>query len=410
MISHRPTIVILDPNPETRAEAHRTLALANLTVLTEGGHGVDGHTLVAEAQPDCVLLALEQPVERGLQTLEALVASYPEVPVVVYSSIDDGASVRRAMLAGASDYLALPLNGRGAGEAIVRALERAHQAAPSSAETGSVAIAGTAQPAGAGMVITVFGVKGGIGKTTIATNLSMALAQESGASVALVDMDTRFGDVAIMLDIAAETSLGEAAHDVEKLDRTTIQRYLTRHSSGVSVLPASTDPAHWDAVAPEQIERIVHLLAQTHDYVILDTPGAFNEVVALSLDLANLVLLVTSLDMASIKDTSVMLNMLRSWSYPAEKVRLTVNHANLANSVNEADIARTLDYHVFWSIPYDRSVIKSTQNGQPLVLWRPNSRVARNLTQLAALVGGSNGRVAPAGLGSRWRGLLRRKV
>jgi pilus assembly protein CpaE len=389
-MNRKPTIVILDPDPEARAEVHRTLALAGLTVLTQGGHGVDGHTLVAEAQPDCVALAIETPVARGLQTLEAIVASHRHIPVVVYSSIDDGASVRRAMVSGAADYLPAPLAGRSAAEAIIAALARVRPLAGGEAnpETpGAVALSGTA---GAGMIITVFGAKGGIGKTTISTNLATALARESGASVALVDMDTRFGDVAIMLDAQVETSIADAARDMEQLDRSTIQRYLTRLPSGVSILPAPTNPADWDAVAPEQVERIVHLLAQTHDYVILDTPGAFNEIVALSLDLATVVLLVTSMDMASIKDTSLVLNMLRSWSFPEEKVRLTVNHANQTNSVKESDIARTLDYKVFWSIPYDEAISKSTQVGQPLVSWRPRSKAAANMVSLAALVGGSN--------------------
>ncbi len=405
-MNRKPTIVILDPDPEARAEVHRTLALAGLTVITHGGHGVDGHTLVAEAQPDCVALAIETPVARGLQTLEAIVASHPHIPVVVYSSIDDGASVRRAMVSGAADYLPAPLVGRGAAESIIAALERVR---PAAGRESNPDTAGSTNTAGAGMIITVFGAKGGIGKTTISTNLATALARESGASVALVDMDTRFGDVAIMLDSPVETSIADAARDVEQLDRTTIQRYLTRLPSGVSILPAPVNPADWDAVAPEQVERIVHLLAQTHDYVILDTPGAFNEIVALSLDLATVVLLITSMDMASIKDTSLVLNMLRSWSFPEEKVRLTVNHSNQANSVKESDIARTLDYRVFWSIPYDEAVSKSTQVGQPLVSWRPRSKAATNIVSLAALVGGTSSHPVRPAHGSFLQRLLSRK-
>jgi pilus assembly protein CpaE len=392
-MSKKPTVVILDPNLEARAEVHRTLTLANLSVLMDGGHGVEGLTLVQETLPDCVLLGLEQPVERGLQTLEAIAASHPDMPVIVYSTIDDGPAVRRAMVSGASDYLVAPLNGRTVGEAIHAVLERINpNRGDGSASSEAVAAVVPATPAAAGMVITVFGAKGGIGKTTISTNLAVALATEGRASVALVDFDTRFGDVAIMLDASSETSLADAARDIDKLDRTSIRRYLTRHPSGVSLLPASMNPADWDAIDLGQVERVVHLLAQTHDYVILDTPGAFNETVALALDLATVVLLVTSMDMASIKDTSLCLNMLRSWSFPEEKVRLTVNHSNLANSVKESDISRTLDYRIFWSIPYDEMVSKSTQVGQPLVLWKPKSRAAANLTHLAALLGGGPAR------------------
>src|ERR1700690_1975691 len=111
-MNSKPSVIILDPDPEARAEMHRTLSLANLSVLTEAGHGVEGHTLVFELQPDVVLLGVEAPVERGLQTLEAIVASHPNIPVIVYSSNADGSAVRRAMVAGARDYLTLPVNGR----------------------------------------------------------------------------------------------------------------------------------------------------------------------------------------------------------------------------------------------------------------------------------------------------------
>jgi len=403
-VTKQASIIIIDADPETRAEVHRTLALANLKVLAEGGHGVEGHTLVAESRPDCVLMGLTPPIERGMQTLEAIKASFPDLPVIVYSSVHDGASVRRAMVAGASDYLAAPLNVRTVGEAIYSVLDRTG--------AGVKAPQGSDSPTshGAGMVITVFGAKGGIGKTTIATNLAASLAHESGASVALVDIDTRFGDVAIMMDAGGQSSIAEAARDADQLDRSTIRRYLTQHPSGVELLPAPADPANWDAVTPAQIERIVHLLAQTHDYVILDTPGVFNEVVATSLDLATVVLLVTSLEMASIKDTSLVLNMLRSWSFPEEKVRLTVNHANIANSVKESDIAQTLEYPLFWSIPYDEAVSKSTQLGQPVVLWQPRSRAAASLSSLASLVGGTSPRSASAVSASPLQRLLKRKA
>src|SRR5579883_2854878 len=123
-MSVKASVVILDPNPDTRAEVHHTLRNAGFGVLAEGGLGVEGLTLVQETRPHCVLLGLEQPVERGLQTLEAVARSYPDIPVIVYSRIDDGPAVRRAMVAGAMDYLMFPLNERTVGEAILAAIER----------------------------------------------------------------------------------------------------------------------------------------------------------------------------------------------------------------------------------------------------------------------------------------------
>jgi len=201
-------------------------------------------------------------------------------------------------------------------------------------------------------------------------------------------MDTRFGDVAIMMDVPVDRNIADLARRLDQVDRTTIKDYLVPHSSGVGILPAPSHPGDWNVVTPDHIEQVVRLLAQTHDFVILDTPGTFNEMVAAALEMATVVLLITSMDVASIKDTVLALNMLRSWSFPREKVKLAINHANVANSVKERDVVRTLEYDVFWQIPYDESVTKSTQLGQPIVLTKPGSRVGANIIDLARMMGG----------------------
>src|SRR5581483_2844703 len=155
-------------------------------------------------------------------------------------------------------------------------------------------------------------------------------------------------------------------------DRTTIKDYLVQHPSGVGILPAPSHPGDWNVVTPDHIEQVVRLLAQTHDFVILDTPGTFNEMVAAALEMA----------------TVLALNMLRSWSFPREKVKLAINHANVANSVKDRDVERTLEYEVFWQIPYDETVTKSTQLGQPIVLTKPGSKVGASLIDLARTMGG----------------------
>ncbi len=381
-MSRNPKVIIVDGSLEGRSELHKMLSLAHVAVLGEAGYGVDAQTLVEDAQPDVALVGIEEPVARGLQTVEALAASYPSLPLVVYSSLADGGSVRRAMLAGAKDYLTQPVDSETVTSSIRMVLDQEDHR--QRRMTGEVP---QAQSAG-GTVITVFGAKGGIGKTTIATNLATALHRETGQTVALVDMDTRFGDVAIMMDVPVDRNIADLTRRIDGIDRANIKDYLVRHSSGVGILPAPSHPGDWNVVTPDHIEQTVRLLAQTHDFVILDTPGTFNEMVAAALEMATVVLLVTSMDVASIKDTVLALNMLRSWSFPREKVKLAINHANVANSVKEKDVVRTLEYDVFWQIPYDEAVTKSTQLGQPIVLTKPGSRVGSNLIDLARMMGG----------------------
>jgi pilus assembly protein CpaE len=238
-------------------------------------------------------------------------------------------------------------------------------------------------------VITIFGAKGGIGKTTISTNLATTLAKMTGANVCLLDMDTRFGDVAIMMDVAVEASIADVAKRIDEIDRDKIRDYLVKHHSGVSILPAPLHPTEWRNMTPQHIEKIVELLAQTHDYVVIDTPGTFNELIATTLELANLILLITSMDIASIKDTALALEMLRAAAVSEDKVKLTINHSTAANSLREADVARVLEYDVFWQIPHDLSVSTSTQLGQPIVIAKPYARVSRAIIDLAHVLTGT---------------------
>jgi pilus assembly protein CpaE len=305
------------------------------------------------------------------------------VSIVAYSSLADAASVRRAMVAGARDYLIKPLKPEDLSRAIYGVMEQEEKRRlrSSSGERRETAAHGT--------IITIFGAKGGIGKTTISTNLATALVRGTGSTVTLVDMDTRFGDVAIMMDVAVEQSIADLARHVDEMDRDTVRDYLVRHHSGVMILPAPLHPTEWRNVTPAQITKIIDLLAQTYDYVVVDTPGTFNEIVAATLEAASIILLVTSMDIASIKDTALALEMLQSASVSEDKVKLMINHSTAANTLREEDVERVLEYKVFWRIPHDLNVATSTQLGQPVIITKPFARVSCSIIDLASALSGT---------------------
>ncbi len=380
-MARNPEVVTVDPDLGSRAETKRAVQIAHFTVVGEGGYGVEAVTVAKERPSDVFLVSVEEPVALALQTIESLADVAPGIPTIVYSSLADAQSVRRAMVAGARDYLVKPLKPEDLSRAVYGVLEQEEKKRLRADGQGTEASA-------RGTVITVFGAKGGIGKTTISTNLAVTLAKMTGANVCLLDMDTRFGDVAIMMDVAVESSIADVARKIEEIDRDKIRDYLVKHHSGVSILPAPLHPTEWRNMTPQHIERIVELLAQTHDYVVVDTPGTFNELIAATLELANLILLVTSMDIASIKDTALALEMLRAAGVSEDKVKLMINHSTAANSLREEDVSRVLEYDVFWRIPHDLSVSSSTQLGQPIVVAKPYARVSRSIIELAhALTG-----------------------
>ncbi len=381
-MARNPEVIIVDPDLTARADTNRMLAMAGFTVVGEADYGIDSVTVVKEHSADIILVSMEEPVVRALQTIETLGGAAPEAAILVYSSMSDAGSVRRAMVSGARDYLIKPLKPEDVTRAVYGILEREERRRIHQGDDAD-------QPAARGTIITVFGAKGGIGKTTIATNLAATLARATSANVVLVDMDTRFGDVAIMMDIAVEHSIADLARRIEDLDRESIKDYLVHHNTGVTILPAPLHPTEWRNLTPMHIERIIDLLAQGHDYIVIDTPGTFNELIATTLELATLILLVTSMDIASIKDTALALEMLRAAEVSEDKIKLTINHSTSSNSLREEDVERVLEYAVTWRIPHDYNVASANQLGVPIVVSKPYARVSRALTDIGYALSGA---------------------
>jgi pilus assembly protein CpaE len=365
-----------------RADLNRMLTVSSFTVVGEADYGIEAVTAAKEHPPDAFLVSMEEPVARAIQTIEMLGSATPEAAIIVYSGLADASSVRRAMVAGARDYLMKPLKPEDVTRSVYQILENEER---KRLHLGSEPTETVAR----GTILTVFGAKGGIGKTTIATNLSTALVRATNANVVLVDMDTRFGDVAIMMDIAVEHSIADLGRKLDDLDRESIKDYLVRHHTGVSILPAPLHPTEWRNLTPQHIEKIVDLLAQGHDYIVIDTPGTFNEIIATTLELANMILLITSMDIASIKDTALALEMLRGAHVSEDKVKLTVNHSTSSNSLREEDVERVLEYPVTWRIPHDYNVASANQLGIPIVVAKPYARVSRAVTDMAHALSGA---------------------
>jgi len=383
-VARNSKVIIIDQDPSSRAETQRMLALLGFAVMGAAGYGMEAMTLARETQPEVVVVSLEEPIARSLQTVESVADILPQVPIIAYSSIGDPSYIRRAMQVGVKDYLVAPLEEEELGQAINSALAQE--------ERRQQRLSGEVEPQAYGTVVTVFGAKGGIGKTTIATNLATALVQKTGQSVALVDLDTRFGDVAILMDMPTDRSISDLALPEDEIDREAVQSCLYTHGTGVAILPAPIRPSEWHSIHPGHIEKMVSVLAATHDYVILDTPGTFNDIVSRALEMCTILLLTATPDLASLKDTILALEMLRSWSFPAEKVKIVINHTSDAHGDTRVDIRRVLGKDIFWTIPYDRSISQTTQLGMPIVAAKPKSKSSQSFVELAYAIGGIRSR------------------
>src|SRR3990172_4422043 len=380
-MARNPRVVVIDQDPASRAEVQKMLALSGFAVLGEAGYGIEAVSLAKTTEPDVIIIAVEEPLVRALQTVEGVADLLPQSPIVAYSSVRDSASMRKAMLAGVKDYLVTPVKE----EELIQSI---HTVLAQEEKRRARMSGDMEEPVACGTILTVFGAKGGIGKTTISTNLATALVQKTNQSAVLVDLDTRFGDVAILMDIPVERSIADLVMPEDEINREILQECIYVHNTGVAVLPAPIRPTDWRNVHAGHIERVVMLLMQTYDYVILDTPGTFNDIVARALELATMVVLVATVDMASLKDTLLAIDMLRSWNFPQEKIKLVINATNEASNVQPQEVRRMLGRDVFWSVPYDRNISTATQLGMPVVVAKPHSKAAESLVELAYALSG----------------------
>lgn len=377
-----PQLIVVDPDRESSDEIQKMLTGLGFGVIASAGYGVEAFTLCHQMRPDLVLMRIEEPLVRPVQTLSRINDGMPDLPIIVFSTEANIRLMRQSMVSGASDYLTEPLVAEDLESAIMRVLERKER-------EGMRRRGELAEPVAQGTIITVFGAKGGIGKTTISSNLAVALASEAHQTVALVDMDTRFGDVAITMDIPVERSIADLARNLDNVDRNTLRDYLVQHESGVRILPAPTRPSDWRNLTAQHIRDVVDVLAQTHDFVILDTPGTFNEIVAAAIEVGTMILLITTLDMASIKDTVLALEMLHErFGNDEERIKVVLNRAGMDTGVREKDVERTLDSELWWRIPQDNEVVRAAQLGRPIVMSRPNSKVSIEIRDMARALAG----------------------
>ncbi len=359
--------IVIDDSPASRIRTERVLGSLRLHVLASSAHNLNAPRIAAEQNPDVLFVSIEEPFMRALQTIEVLATHTPDVPIIGYSSHSGTTVFQQAVRAGAAVLLDAPLQ---AGQA-ARALAR---------------ILGTPDPkprSATGSVIAVVGQKGGIGKTTIATNIAAALAAEAMSSVLIIDFDTTFGDVGISLDIESIITAAEMATDLDGFDRDEFKASLIRHDSGAYVLPAPARVGEWLSVSPEKLAKLVEFAAGLFDYVIVDTPGAFNDAVAAALELADHAFIVTSMEITSVKNTSLLLEVLSSAGYPDDRTLVMVNHTIANPGVTVVDVVPTLNRESVWEVPFDPNIRRGTQAGRPVVLLDPKSLGGKSLRALA---------------------------
>lgn len=411
-------ILIVDDIAETRENIEKLLGLEkDFVVVGHAGNGEEALQQVGELSPDIVLMDINMPLMDGITASEHISTDYPGVSVVILSVQGEVEYVKKAMAAGARDYLVKPFSA----DDLADTLRRVHKAEEirrnaqleklQLEQKSNAAMKGVgeeAHPQGS-QVITLYSLKGGVGKSTIAANLAIALAQKSRKKVLLVDLDLMAGDICVLLNLMPKAAIGELAQDMANgLDADLLESFLMQGPAGIKVLAAPVRPEYAEIITAHHIEAILKLARKLYDYVVVDTPVGFGEINLAAFDSSDQILLVMGLDLPTIKNVRIAMEVLDGLRHKA-KIKLVLNRVSNEFSLRVDDVEASLNFLVAAQLPSEgKTVVPSVNRGVPFYLSSPGSRIATAVGELAQMVIEDKGHQKDLESYARRKGLMSR--
>ncbi len=262
-----------------------------------------------------------------------------------------------------------------------------------------------------GQLVTVFSPKGGVGKTTIAVNLAIALSEKGTKRVCVVDLDLGFGDIAITLQLIPARTMADAVNFESGLDFSVLQPLLTPHNTGINALVAPVQPDARDSIPAALVGRILGMLKENFDYVVVDTAPTFDEFVLQAFDETDTLFLVTTLDVPTLKNVKIAVETLDLLNFPKARRRLVLNRADDKVGLSSEEVEGTLSMKIDAAIPTSSQVANATNSGEPITAAIPKHPVSLAITSMARTISAPvepGSTTTPAHAEPTRRGLLRR--
>ncbi len=385
-MSERIRVVIVDDIPETRDHLAKLLGFeSDVEVVGSAGSGQEALDVAARLAPDVLLLDINMPDMDGIATAEQLATRAPTTAIVMMSVQGEADYLRRAMLAGAREFLVKPFSSDELLTSIRQVVTRERD---KQSRAGAAAVAAvTAKPSDGeprnGRIVAVFSPKGGVGRTTMAVNIAAA-ASTQGMRVALVDSTLQFGDIGMMLNLDPKNkTIADFARDSSAGELEPLEGVLVHHRTGIDVLLAPPSPEMAELVNAEHIERVCNILRASHDLIVFDTWPWLHDTTLALFDQSDVILCLLTLEITSIKDCRQFLAVVEQLGYPPEKIQLVLNRSDAAYGIRAQDAERSIGRRIDHTIVSDgRTVVLSLNRGQPFVLASPQAKVSQDVMRL----------------------------
>src|SRR5262245_16354163 len=377
-------VAIVDPSDSTR-EPLRNLLLGIESVWLEAECSryeffID---VARQSTPDLAVIALDSDQNKALQLIAQLSAEFPNMPVLAVSARGDGQSILQALRNGAKEFLTQPV----VLEELLGALQRLRAARGVSAD-GSTSVNGVVKVES--QVLAIVGSRGGVGCTSLGVNLGCSLAQDPKHNGALVDLDLALGDADVALDLIPDYTLADVAMNIDRLDMTFLRRSLSKHATGLSLLPHPVQMEDISLIHEDHLQRVIGLLRASYTHLIFDLSKRFTPTDWTAMRMSDHILLVAQLELTSLRNAVRMLHTLGAEDGLGDKGKVVVNRVGLDDcdiSLKKAE--ETIGKPIYWQVPNDYKAMLGARNaGVPLLQHAPKSKTQLALKELANVLCG----------------------
>jgi len=407
-------ILIVDDIADTRENLAKLIGFEpDMEVAGTAGGGQEAVNMAKQHRPHVILMDINMPDMDGITATEIISNTVPESPIIMMSVQGEQDYLRRSMLAGAREFLVKPFSADELINSIrhVHELEKVRRAryapvAPAAPAGGpAVPVAGRET----GKIITFFSPKGGVGRTTIATNLAVALHQLTGKPVVLVDGSLPFGDIAVILNMSPKAkTVADLIGSFETADSDVVESILVQHSTGIKVMLAPPTPESTELITGANMKHILELLRERYAYIVVDTWPSFQEQVITMLDVADVILTLMTLEITSLKNVRVFMEVVEKLGYDEAKVQLVANRNDSSGGIKASDVEASLGRKIPHTIVSDgRTLVLAVNRGVPFVISHRDSQVAKDIFALAQKVAAAEAAPAAAGKQAPARGGLK---
>ena len=366
--------VVIDPENNSRELILNYLAqIEDINVTQEFNDVLTAMNFITESRPNLIIVDISQKTQMALDIIVKISNTLKNSKIIVLSYDMNSETVIKALRAGAREFLVKPLIEND----FILAVEKLKDL-----------ILGNINDTTKCKVITTFSNKGGIGKTAIATNLAVEIANMTKERVALVDLNMQMGDVTTFLDLNPSFDTAYVINNLERIDEgfslSTLEKY---NNSSLYVLADPPDLEQAEVITSENITTLINVLRNVFSYIIIDTTASFDGKTITALDNSDLVLLITIINLPSVRNCQRCFDLFKRLGYTKDKIKIIVNRYMENEEIKVEDVEEVLGHPVYFKIPNNYfTIINSINKGLPVCEINPHSNIAKSFRELAALL------------------------